>query len=123
MELYTLYFKCFMAVLIGLGIHTGLKYQSTLKLHKVAEEKYSFMDFIRKGKISHAVNLLCCFFWMLILHDVIMIYPKIELFITLLSGCVGYANSSLVIRVFGIGQKVVMDKLGTLADQKKGNKV
>lgn len=96
-----------------------MKYQSTSKLAKVADEKYSFRDFLVKGKISHSVNIICALFWMLILSDIIQLYPKIYLFLTFLSGVVGYCNSSVVIKIFGVGQKYILEKVDHITSEDK----
>lgn len=109
MDIFILYLKAFAAVSIGLLIHTLMKYRTMLALYEKAGEYMSLRKFLFMERVSHAINVLCVCFWLLWIPDLIKLYADIELWIALLSGVVGYANSSLVIKVFGVGNKYILN--------------
>lgn len=113
-----LYLKCFAAVLLGLVIHTGMKFEEIRKLHVTANEPFTFKAFLRKAIVSHIINLSCVLLWMIMLPDVIKAFPVIngsEFIANLVHifGCalIGWANSSIVLKLFGAGTKYVMDTI------------
>jgi hypothetical protein len=125
---FILYLKCFAAVLLGLTIHTGTKYNEVKALHTTANEAFTFKDFLKNAIASHIINLSCVLLWMIVLPDLIKAFPKIKdseylANIVHIAGCalIGWANSSIILKIFGAGTKYVMDtidKKTNIADAK-----
>ncbi len=123
-----LYLKCIVALILGLAIHTGTKFNEVKALHTTANETLTFKSFLRSAIVSHIINLSSVVLWLLILPDLIRQFPKVKdseylANIAHIGGCalIGYANSSIILKVFGAGTKYVMeviDKKTNIADGK-----
>lgn len=118
MALAILYAKCFIAVLLGLVIHTGTKFQEVKQLHVKANESYGPGLFFKTTIVSQIINIASVLIWMLVLPDVIKAVPTINGSVVIANiahilGCavIGWANSSIVLKLFGSGTKYIMDQI------------
>lgn len=123
-----LYLKCLTALILGLVIHTGTKFNEVKVLHSTANETLTFKSFIKSALMSHIINLTSALLWLLVLPDLIRAVPTIKDSVYIaniahigMCALVGYANSSIILKIFGAGTKYVMDvidKKTNIADGK-----
>jgi hypothetical protein len=130
MDAYILYGKCLIAVTLGLVIHTASKFQELYKLHVTANEPLTLSEFLRMTIVSHVINVACVAMWMLALPDFIRAMPTIygsefaaNVVHIFICGTVGYANSSIILKVFGSGKRYILTKIDqktNVADEGNG---
>lgn len=116
------YFRWFAALMVGFTIHNSLKFDSLRQIAKKINEEYTLKRFLIDEVPSHITNLACCILWMLVLQDLINLTKEtdwVRYAITLMSATVGYANSSLVIKVLGRTQKAMLTKADAEAKERE----
>jgi hypothetical protein len=124
-----LYLKCIGGLLVSLVIHTLVKFNEAQELFaKGNVEELTLKAFLRKKPLSHLLNLICALSWLLFLPDIIRAHPVIygsafyaNIVHILACMVVGYANSSIMLKLLGSGTKYaieVIDKKTNIADGK-----
>jgi hypothetical protein len=113
-----LYAKCFLALALGFTVYIMTKFNEVKALHTTANETLTFKAFLSATITSQVISAACVIIWMLILPDLIKEYPKVKDSIYIaniihIGGCalIGYANSSIVLKIFGAGTKYIMDTI------------
>lgn len=116
------YLRWFAALMVGFTIHNSLKFDTLKKMKGKEGQTYSIHQYLVDEAPSHITNLACCFLWMLVLQDLLNLTREsdwVRYAITLMSATVGYANSSLVLKILGRTQKAMLTKADAEAKEKE----